>query len=196
VEKYVLLITGWTIYFTLHSALAADKTKLFFKKLLGNVYTGYRITYNLISTIGLLFLLLLNSNIASPQLFNTNNYTRYFSLMLATVGILILKAAFKQYSLKSFLGFKADEFDSFNTQGILKHMRHPIYTGTIFIVIGFVLFIPTLASVISASCIFTYLAIGIYLEEQKLIKKYGEAYMDYKRKVPALIPRFRLPAFR
>jgi protein-S-isoprenylcysteine O-methyltransferase Ste14 len=192
VEKYILLIGGWALYFSVHSGLASNQAKLFFKKLLGKAFAGYRITYNIISSVGLLFLLLINSNIASPQLLNTNNYTRYSSLMLATVGILILKAAFKQYNLKSFLGFKADEFDSLNTQGILKHMRHPIYTGTIFIVIGFVLFIPTLASVISACCIFIYLIIGIYLEEQKLIKKYGEAYMDYKRKVPALIPRLRL----
>jgi protein-S-isoprenylcysteine O-methyltransferase Ste14 len=29
------------------------------------------------------------------------------------------------------------------------------------------------------------------LEEKKLIKKYGEVYISYKQRVPALIPWFR-----
>jgi protein-S-isoprenylcysteine O-methyltransferase Ste14 len=191
VEKYVLLIAGWTMYFALHSILAADKTKVVFKIFLGKAFTGYRIAYNLISIIGLFLLLLLNG-MNADYLLNTNNFTRYFSLMLATIGILILKAAFKQYQLRSFLGFKNDEYETFKAEGILKYVRHPLYSATILIVIGLWLFIPTLASFVSSCCIFIYLAIGIPLEERKLIKKYGVAYEDYKRNVPSLIPRLRL----
>jgi methanethiol S-methyltransferase len=192
VEKYILLIAGWAIYFALHSLLAADRTKLIFKKLLGKAFIGYRIIYNLIALVGLLLLLIINGMNSSYYLLSTNNVTRYFSLMLATIGILILKAAFKQYQLKSFLGFRNDEYETFKAEGILKHIRHPLYSATILFVIGFWLFIPTVASLVSACCVFIYLPIGITLEERKLIKKYGVDYEDYKRNVPALIPRLRL----
>jgi protein-S-isoprenylcysteine O-methyltransferase Ste14 len=112
-------------------------------------------------------------------------------MMLATFAIFIFKAAFKQYSLRGFTGFESDDHESFKADGILKHVRHPIYSATILMVVGFWLFIPNVTTLISACCIFIYLAIGIPLEEKKLIKKYGEAYISYKQRVPALIPWFR-----
>jgi methanethiol S-methyltransferase len=39
------------------------------------------------------------------------------------------------------------------------------------------------------ACTLVYLVAGIYLEEQKLIKVFGERYLDYRKKVPMLIPR-------
>ena len=41
----------------------------------------------------------------------------------------------------------------------------------------------------SAIMITLYLIIGSCLEERKLVACYGEAYRDYQRHVPALIPR-------
>lgn len=183
---------GWAIYFSIHSLLADTAIKKYFEKFLGTLFRYYRLLYNVFSIVGLLLLLFLNGSITSSQLLPGNNITRYASLLLATGGILIIKAAFKQYKLKGFLGLQNDDHDQFKADGILKHIRHPLYSGTILIVIGFWLFIPTVTTLVSAGCIFMYLAIGIPLEERKLIKQYGEAYREYKRKVPALIPTFRL----
>lgn len=174
----------------MHSLLAADSTKHYFNKLLGKSFRYYRLTYNLFSIVGLLIILFLNASIPSDYLIEGSGWTRYFSLMIATGGIFILKAAFKQYSIKGFLGIENDAQEKFNTDGILKRIRHPIYSGTILIVIGFWLFTPNAPTLVSAGCIFIYLMIGIPLEERKLIRKYGEAYLEYKRKVPALIPKF------
>jgi len=150
----------------------------------------YRILYNLFSFLGLIFILFFNASIPSTNLIVVSDMTRYLSLVIATGGIFILKAAFKQYSTKGFLGLESDQQEAFKANGILRHIRHPIYAGTILVVIGFWLFVPNVTTLVSVCCIFIYLAIGIPLEEKKLIRKYGDAYREYKSKVPSLIPRF------
>jgi protein-S-isoprenylcysteine O-methyltransferase Ste14 len=189
VEKYSLLVLGWMAYLGLHSVFAADGVKQYFKQHIQTGYRYYRLLYVFFSTIGLFAMLFLNASISSVYLIESGGWNRYFSLMLATFAIFIFKAAFKQYSLKGFAGFESDEQEQFKVDGILKHVRHPIYSATILMVVAFWLFIPNVTTLISACCIFIYLAIGIPLEERKLIKKYGEAYDLYKEKVPAIFPR-------
>jgi len=190
-DQYLILIIGWSIYFFIHSLLAGDRIKEYFISLLGKHMLYYRLLYNLLATGGLFLLLFLNASISSKNILEPTSWTRYFSLVLATAGIFILKAAFKQYSLGEFLGFRMDEREGFKAEGILKYIRHPLYSATVLIAIGFWLFTPNVTTLISAGCIFLYLAIGIPLEERKLISKFGDAYREYRKSVPSLIPRLK-----
>lgn len=185
---YGLLALGWTIYFAIHSVLAADRVKIFFKNLLHGGFRFYRIVYSLLSTVGLLGLLFLNAIVGGKLVINPQGIVRYLSLMLATFGVIIVSRAFKEHDALSFVGFRQEEM-KFNRSGILNYVRHPIYSGTILIVIGFFLFNPTLATIVSTVCIFVYLPIGIYLEEKKLVQLFGDQYIQYKKEVPSLIPR-------
>jgi protein-S-isoprenylcysteine O-methyltransferase Ste14 len=36
--------------------------------------------------------------------------------------------------------------------------------------------------------VLVYIPIGIYFEEKKLIKMYGDQYVEYKKRVPAIFP--------
>ena len=36
-----------------------------------------------------------------------------------------------------------------------------------------------------------YLPLGVYYEEKKLVAIYGDAYIDYQRNVPPILPRFK-----
>ena len=141
-------------------------------------------------------MLVLNGAISSPFLLEVNQFTRVTSLILATWGFLIIRVAFKTYDLKQFLGTRfandEEERSELITSGIRSRIRHPIYTGTILIVIGFWVFRPTLTHLTSVLCIFIYMVIGIMLEEKKLIRAYGDEYIKYREKVPMLIPRFKL----
>lgn len=186
---FILLIVCWAVYFFIHSFLAADRVKEFLGKALGAACKYYRLLYNALAVLGLFMLLFLNASIPSDYLIEVNGWTRYFSLMVATPGIFIVKAAFKQFNLHGFMGFSDDAQEGFKAEGILKHIRHPLYAGTILIAMGFWLFIPNVTTLISVGCILTYLAIGIPLEERKLVKKFGEPYREYRREVPALIPK-------
>jgi protein-S-isoprenylcysteine O-methyltransferase Ste14 len=189
VIELIFLAVFWILYLAVHSLLAAETVKLFFASLTGSYFRYYRIVYNSIAVAGLFAILLYSATISSDPLFESTGINRYAGLMLATFGIFIIKAAFKQYSLKGFMGTEADTQEDFKAEGILKQIRHPLYTATILIVIGYCLFAPVVTSLISAVCIFIYLPIGIWLEERKLIQKFGSRYVEYCKTVPSLIPR-------
>jgi methanethiol S-methyltransferase len=184
-EHYAILILGWACYFFMHSFLASNRIK---KSFHGQNSSAYRLIYSLISIIGLFCLLYINGSRNAPKLFNSEGVVRYCSMMLATFGVMVILQAFKQFSLKKFVGLNGVD-EEFRTTGILKHIRHPLYAGTILIVLGFFFFSPTTSTVVSMMCIFLYLPIGIYLEERKLVKKYGDQYLNYKKQVPMLFPR-------
>jgi protein-S-isoprenylcysteine O-methyltransferase Ste14 len=185
---YGILIGGWMIYFFLHSILAAESTKRRAQHIFGNAFHFYRLVYSVISTVGLVALLIFNGSIPGADFFDRSGIFRYLSLMFTTFGVMTMQLAFRHYKLKSFLGF-AEEKAELKIDGILKVVRHPIYAGLILITIGFFLFIPNLPTLISCGCMFAYLPIGIYLEEKKLIAVFGEKYLQYKITVPSILPR-------
>jgi protein-S-isoprenylcysteine O-methyltransferase Ste14 len=193
--NFLLLIEFWVLYFFIHSFLASEQVKNLFERWLGRGFRLYRLAYSFISTIGLLFLLLFNASLSSELLFTNEGLIRYLSLMLATFGVIVISQSFREYRFSSFIGLR-DEPSEFKKTGVLKFVRHPIYSGTILIVIGFFLFNPTRSTLISVCCILSYLPIGIYLEERKLIKHFGDLYQSYKKEVPSVFPKIRKGLFQ
>lgn len=185
---YWLLAIFWLIYFVVHSMMAANGVKSFFERILKNGFRFYRIVYSMIASIGLISLLVFNASIPPVILFESKGLIRYLSLMLPTLGVIVISRAFREYRLIAFLGLK-QESSEFMRTGILQHVRHPIYSGTILVVIGFFLFNPTYATLLSVGSILVYLPVGIYLEEKKLIRQFGAQYLSYKKDVPSVFPR-------
>jgi protein-S-isoprenylcysteine O-methyltransferase Ste14 len=131
---------------------------------------------------------LFQKTIPKDYLFASRGFVRYVSFVCAAFSVIIFKQAFRGYKFSFFIGLKHGE-EEFVTSGILTHVRHPLYSATILIVLGYFLFEPTLATLASALCIFLYLPLGIYLEEKKLIQQYGNRYLQYKKEVPAITPK-------
>lgn len=76
------------------------------------------------------------------------------------------------------------------THGPYAFMRHPLYAGTGLVAIGQGL----MSGVSFASLWFPLLWLALYRqaireEEEFLISIYGDGYREYKRRVPALVPR-------
>ncbi len=191
---HVLLVLAWAVYFALHSILASFQVKDFVKSSLPFVHRYYRLIYNLIASGGLFFLLIINGAIASPLLITVSTFTTVLGLILATWGFLVIKLAFRCYSLKAFLGLE-NENDEVNPvlirTGILGVIRHPIYSGSLLMLFGFLFYRPTTTNLVTVVCMCLYLIVGIYFEERKLVKVFGTKYISYKQEVPMLIPKIR-----
>jgi protein-S-isoprenylcysteine O-methyltransferase Ste14 len=80
------------------------------------------------------------------------------------------------------------------TSGVYSFVRHPRYASVALLFLG--LFLITGLWVLAAlfACLGGWLAVVIPMEEKELTERYGEAYLSYRRRVPALLPRlFRPP---
>jgi len=72
-----------------------------------------------------------------------------------------------------------------DTSGVLKITRHPWYLAAILLVWAR----PMDVSVIIVNIILTsYLIVGTYFEEKKLVREFGEKYTEYQNRVSMLIP--------
>jgi len=126
-----------------------------------------------------LFILLMLYTAAtySVLIFAPGPISTYIGLMLTTVGIFILKRSFRNYNFKKFIGLKEEESSMLKTTGIQAKIRHPLYSGTLLIFIGYFIFNPQLTNLIMLLSLFIYLPVGIRLEEKKLIDTFGEDYL-------------------
>jgi protein-S-isoprenylcysteine O-methyltransferase Ste14 len=180
-NPYFVLVGGWVAYFAFHSFLATDRVKSKFQPRL------FRVFYVLFATGGLLAMMFYSSSIHSLNFFASQGPARWVSLILTIFGVMVIQTSFRQYSLKGFVGLK-EEKKELQTHGVLEYIRHPIQAGIILIVMGFFFFIPNLPTLISCLCILIYIPIGLYLEEKKLVALYGDQYIQYRKRVPAIIP--------
>ncbi len=73
--------------------------------------------------------------------------------------------------------------------GLYQYVRHPLYLATLVAFLAG----PTMSldRLWLTACLCVYLAIAIPLEEAKIIEELGEGYREYRKRVPALLPRFR-----
>jgi len=157
-------------------------------------YKWYRFFYSTVSLLMFLAVFLYAATIPTELLFTSGAVLEYMALMLSGIGTIILIKSFKYFGLTRFIGLPPyddlHEKQQLIIKGIHRHLRHPIYLGLIFIFLGYFLFLPAIASFIHLVALVIYIPIGIYFEEKKLITIFGSAYLDYKREIPAIIPKF------
>ncbi len=189
-QSYLIIGIFWVVYLGLHSLFATDTIKTWFKRRVPWVYKYYRLYYSFFSVFGMLLFTVYISLIESHPIWSNPTTTKYVGMVVAAWGVIIIKQSFKAYSLKEFLGLDEEQHEQLEIRGIQSKVRHPLYSGTILVIIGLFLYSPTYEILISMTVIFAYLVVGIRLEERKLIRTFGEAYLDYRNKVPMLIPNF------
>lgn len=117
----------------------------------------------------------------------------------ATLGLLLIVFGelFRIYSV-SFIGTVSrtrseSTGQSLVSSGPFSLVRNPLYVGNFFVSFGFAIFgsITWIAVLTVLMFALQYYFIVLY-EESVLTKKFGEAYGEYRKKVPAFIP-FSLP---
>lgn len=184
----VILIILWGIYFFLHSFMASVTIKTKITSTLGWSQKKYRLVYNLFNIIGLIFLIFLLFQTPSSLLFKGNTVVEIIGLLVLLLGVFIMFLAVKNYDLLAFFGFTNETSMALQIKGIHKYVRHPLYSGTLLLLLGICIVWPETKNWILFLLMFIYILIGIKLEEKKLVATFGYEYRNYQEKVKQLIP--------
>jgi protein-S-isoprenylcysteine O-methyltransferase Ste14 len=198
-QQYIILFIGWASYYTLHSLLAHQATKEYFKKVFGNYNRFYRLIFNTISIIGLISLLWFQFLIPSKSFMDENNLLQLAGIATMLLGIIVLLAAFASFNKSEFIGIEQLTETPMETTidkdphqlvktGMYRYVRHPLYFGLIIILLGAVVYFQNYSTLVFVITSILYLPIGVSLEEKKLIAEFGAQYLQYKKEVKMLIP--------
>jgi protein-S-isoprenylcysteine O-methyltransferase Ste14 len=79
------------------------------------------------------------------------------------------------------------------TTGPYRWMRNPIYLAALLVVLGeawLFLSVPLLIYAAAMAAVFQLFVIGY--EERALRRRFGDAYLEYRRRVPRWLPRLRI----
>ena len=191
ITAHILYALGWLSFGVIHSLLASQSVKSLLLPLFGR---AYRLVYNLFALLYFGVLVYGGRYLIgdAADAFHPGPVMRNVLIAMMLLGVTIFIAALFQYDLGRFAGisqlFKPDDAkttEPLQLRGLNRYVRHPLYTGAHLYLWGAVRSEFDLATAIWASA---YLLIGSRFEEQRLVAEYGQAYRDYLRRVPSLIP--------
>ena len=184
----ILLLGIWTFYFFLHSFLAVEAIKHRLTAAFRLSKQGYRRLYNMLNLLGLPAVLFLHYHTPSIDLFANSFILLPIGLPLIITGLWLMWRAAKSYDLISFFGFGDETKMPLQLSGLHRYMRHPLYSGTLLLCLGICVLFPQLKNWYVLLLMFVYLLIGIWLEEKKLVRYFGDEYLQYQKRVKRLIP--------
>lgn len=185
--EITLLGIAWVLYFFIHSFLASNKIKAIVQTKIPSYFKFYRIFYNLIAFAGLIPLLI-QSIVRHDAFLISNTNILPIGIVIMLIGCLFLYLAFKTFNTAEFLGLKEESKAELVETGMYQYVRHPLYFATIVLILGLFLTLPTQKMLLVLVISYVYILVGYRLEEQKLILLFGQKYLNYQKRVKAILP--------
>ena len=167
----------------------------YLKKRLGSGFRFHRLFYSVFSVATLMPLMYYAYSIRPDPFFRWDGYLAVVQCALILTGSYLFVAGARHYSFSELFGIRqieagrkeatSSDGDTFAVSGIHSAIRHPWYLAGILIVWAQDLsFFVILNNIV----ISIYFIIGSFLEERKMMRKFGERYRDYQRTVSMLVP--------
>jgi len=108
------------------------------------------------------------------------------SFALIAAGFILISSAWRVL-------YTAQQHGVLATTGPYSHVRHPQYGGFVLIMLGFLVQWPTLLTLaMFPVLVWMYLYLARQ-EEHEAEAQFGDAYVAYRHRVPAFIPRLVMP---
>jgi protein-S-isoprenylcysteine O-methyltransferase Ste14 len=114
-----------------------------------------------------------------------NSYVFPASKVIMGIGILLVIYGWKQIH-------KARKQDTLMVEGIYKYIRHPQYVGFLMITLGLNVMWLTIITLIMWPILAVLYWRLAKREDKDMEEKFGEEFLEYKRRVPGFIPRLRI----
>eukprot|EP01138_Halocafeteria_seosinensis_P008923 gb/GECG01009120.1/.p1 GENE.gb/GECG01009120.1/~~gb/GECG01009120.1/.p1 ORF type:complete len:383 (+),score=28.32 gb/GECG01009120.1/:1-1149(+) len=199
--KAYMNVQLFLIFGIIHSLTAKPSAYKMGKRYAGLSEGQYRGVYNFVS--GILFVLFMGFwvplrvtiyEFPVESALGLAPHQRYaLDLFLATFFGLCALGVVASFGFPEFFGCsrksgtKAEHSNQLHTTGIYGFVRHPMYTCQLLMCLCSTTI--TLDRTLMAVSLMSYLfAVGLPLEERKLIDHFGKQYEHYQEQVPALIP--------
>jgi len=185
----ITLLLAMAIWGVVHSFLASHLAKDLFPIKSGGM-DFYRLLYNISAGISFLPVLYLMGTLPNQPLYKVAGTWGFVMMGGQLLSLLLLVVTLLQTDTLSFIGlrqlFGSEKQGVLVTGGFYRFMRHPLYTfGLLFIWLTPAVTLNSLTVYIGATI---YIIIGAYFEERKLLRDFGDAYAEYRRNTPMLIP--------
>ena len=180
-----ILLLALALWGLVHSILASN----FAKDVIGNA-SFYRLGYNVFAALSFLPILVLMRTLPDQPVYQVPAPWSRVMLGGQALAVLMLMVAFLQTDSLSFVGlrqlFEKEKSGQLVTRGLYRVVRHPLYTfGLLFVWLTPTVTMNSLTVFLGAT---VYTLVGAYFEERKLLHEFGDAYAEYKRRTPMLIP--------
>ncbi|MCF6277522.1 MAG: isoprenylcysteine carboxylmethyltransferase family protein [Anaerolineales bacterium] len=190
----IRLILSMALWGLVHSVMSALSFKAKLEKIFGaKMMRYYQLFFNIFSVISFVPVLWLTRILPDRTLYQIPRpwlYLMFFGQALAAAGevVGILQTDVWEFAgVRQIIAPRAEAEGRLVVKGLYRHMRHPLYTfGLLFIWLSPVMTVNMLALYISATI---YILVGVYFEERKLLREFGETYAAYKSETPMLLPR-------
>ena len=185
----------WILWCSLHSLLISSFFITRMKDIWGKKFAYYRLAFNTFSLLTLIPVVLYKQLLPEEIFFSWPGPWNILKLGMYLVSFVLFYGGYRVFDMHYVLGTKqvhemreGKEIEAmdFNTAGILEYVRHPWYSGAILLVWAFGHISDV--SLVTKIILTAYIIIGTVLEEKKLVHEIGKPYLEYRKRVPMLIP--------
>ncbi|CAN5129381.1 isoprenylcysteine carboxylmethyltransferase family protein [soil metagenome] len=189
---YVYLILSCVAFGVIHSVTASQWFKRDIAEKAKLAHRYYRLIYNALAILTFLPVLLVY-RITPLTYMSSWQGAPVVGKLVIGLGLIISIRALGGYDLAEFLGWpvesKSSASQTLQQSGLLRYVRHPLYSGILLSLLGVWMDRPTWSHLILLLTASLYIRIGIHFEERKLVATFGDAYQHYRQRVPMLLPR-------
>lgn len=187
------LAAAWLGYFVVHSLLASLAVKTRVVHHWPALMPWYRLFFNATAVLFLVVPLYLVWAIGGETLIAWKGVWWWIGNGLAVAALAGFFYSLRHYDSSEFLGLRqlrdgerrVEDQERFRVSPLHRHVRHPWYFLALVLIWTRDM---TAAMLVSAVMMTLYFIAGSWQEEKKLQTYYGDAYRDYRQRVPGLLP--------
>ena len=194
-QSIYILALLWILWCSMHSLLISNFFIARMKDILGKKFAYYRMAFNAFSLLTLIPVVFYIQLLPEEIFFSWPGPWNILKLGMYLASFVLFFGGYRVFDMRYVLGIKqvhemreGKEMEAidFSSAGILEYVRHPWYSGAILLVWAFGPISDV--SLVTKIILTAYIIIGTFLEERKLIHEIGEQYLEYRKRVPMLIP--------
>lgn len=189
----IILAFAWVAYGVVHSLLASLGLKRWVANHAIGLLPAYRLLFNLVALMLLILPLWLMHSLSGDYLWRWSGLAVWLTNGIAVIAILLFLWSMRYYDGQEFIGIRqlhaktrlVEDLEHLQLSPLHCYVRHPWYTFVLMII--WTRDMDT-AWLVSAAIMTLYFILGSRLEENKLLAYHGEAYRQYRQRVPPFIP--------